>query len=452
MTVDSFLSYRDMHVGGPVPYRLIGPGGVQHQKLSQGISFAIGPAAAPKRARRILTGMNRILSDAEEVRPEAAVRMMSGVEGWRGVIDDALVRNQVTSRPTRDADLSRWLFIPNSVHSRVTEALNAAGQVAEALVRSNCFGGQNPMKIADSMRQFRGRAASQYAIGGGAAYSDTFNIYRVPVFVGEAPRISDPRFFDRLVLGFAAVGMPEALVRSFTLQWRAGMRPSEPLLWTAYDLNVRSRNKPRGTLLAHNLKSLRRPTRDVSVGVVEHGLLERYWDNERHKLTGCSLADVRELASDPSSRDQLRRMPVFTLDGHSHITYDQARYRFRLAAIHQDVFIEDDRYFQDGIKRFVSPHWLRHEFVHMWMERALLLPTLADRKAEERHIAAYMAWGNGEGMLEWYAAHHRHRRGLWAAAALNSSVDRAYDAGAEIDAPVFHDGADLSAADWAALA
>ena len=164
--------------------------------------------------------------------------------------------------------------------------------------------------------------------------------------------------------------------------------------------------------------------KDVDIGILEHAKLDEYWDGVRFKMTGVSNERAKLMALSVDGREELRTMPFLTLNGTDEIVYDEYYYWFNKAAKAVDLFILDDLYYETLKKRFVSPHWFRHEFVHCWLDRVHRMQTAAERKQEERNIAAYMKWGNAEGMLAWYSAHHRHKGGMAAAALLNEAMDK----------------------------
>ena len=414
--------YRVLEIEAAVPIRLVDGAGYVNADLSRVLS-CIWLMKRPRHWKvRNINAFVQFLNLVESVETHAAGQLLCGCEEARELIWSYLDLHDVSPTGALENDGSYWLDVPWSVHSRISDALVALGLVTGILARNGHFGGQDPTKIDGKMAGVRLDAAERRASKGFAdRRSDTLRMFRLAGARFDVPRHSDPRFFDRLLEGLIEIGAPECVVLALTLQRRAGLRPSEPLRLTMHDYLVRSVRLARGKLWCPNLKSKAVLYKEIDFGQKVHDRIDQHVDGS-HQSHGC-LQDLRQMASNVATARRLKSVPLFSLDGIKPLTYNQVYVWFHRSAVSKDLFIDDERYHETGVKRFASPHWLRHEYVHARLDYAMSVDSELDRKAEERAVADYMRWADGEKMLERYAAHHRLKCGLAKAGEYNAYVD-----------------------------
>ncbi|WP_326522939.1 hypothetical protein [Sphingomonas sp.] len=399
-----FDAYRWEEVGHDVPFRLIGPRGKQHRQISRAGSAMF--AAMPDRA----TGMSSLasflwlLNVAHRKFPDAAERFIASVAGCREVADAFVAQLEIPWKGAKEKDGSRWLHPKGELHGRVAGALVALGDVT-ARLREIVFGGQDPTKVNKELSRTGGAHVVENRKGRGYR-SDTDRLLRMGKDTSSAPRYDDPRFFDRLLVGMKAIGTPEAIEGLARLARYSGGRWCSVSSVTIYDVLCGPAAKDIGKHITATTKGSEGATViELIPGDEQMAWIYRFIDGPRKRASGMSLARLKAWAANPKKRAALKQMPLFTEDGVNAVPYLRMYRFFRRAAERQGLFIDDVEYRLTGRRRYLSFHYLRHEYVHHRLDVCLTMSAV-EQIAERKAIIAYMGWESGERMLKWYSAHH----------------------------------------------
>jgi hypothetical protein len=399
-----FDAYRWEEVDHDVPFRLVGPGGKQHRQISRAGSAVFKDAPDRRTGMRWLSKFLWLLNIAHRRYPDAAERFVRSVEGCRQVADAFVAELELPWKAAREKDGSRYLSPKGPVYARVADALVALGAFTAKLT-SLVFGGQDPSKVNRELSRTGGRRHAVVQIG--ERYrSDTDRRLRMGKDTSSAPRYDDPRFFDRLMVGLKAVGTPSSIEGTVRLARFSGGRWCSVSSVTIYDILCGPAAEDVGKSITATTKGSAGATAiELIPGDAEMQWILDHIDGDRRRVTKMSLARLRVMAANPNMRAALKLMPLFTEDGVNPVGYLRMYRFFRRAAERQGLWIDDAEYRLTGRLRYLSFHYLRHEYVHRRLDACLAMDARA-QVAERKAIIAYMGWASGEAMLKWYSAHH----------------------------------------------
>lgn len=429
-----FSAYRYEVVDHPIPVRVIGPDGSQHRELSRAASWIWNQDESPvkKWAKRMLSAFVKALSHVHDGRvgndfSDIAEHFVKGIADNRAITRRLFTVLKVRSDEAREKDGSRWLKPKGSLHRKVGDMIVAIGLITHALTRAGIFDGQDPSKI-DKARSRTGGRGSVLARTRNGLRSDVDNLWRLKSNPTVAPRMEDPRFFDRLLTGLDLTGAAEQFPLICRLGHGAGGRAMSILRLDLFDVLVRARKpgqypSPNKGDEPEERNFVMIPPEDVDQAILA------WIDEGRRELTGESLAMLRAVAADPLMRDTLKGEPLFTENGSDFITYNRLYRVVRNAAERMDLFIDDEEWRTTGRKRFVTFHYLRHEYVHRRLDKVAGMKNEADQKNERAAIIRYMRW-KGQAMLDWYSAHHKVKLAEEAAQDFNQSQDQTLETAA----------------------
>jgi hypothetical protein len=410
MAVSLSDAYRLVDVPHRVSLRIVDAHGNQDPTLSWALSALRAQSGSLGRA--VASTFVKFLNVVASNYPEPARRFTLSVPSCRKVMDEYLKSVGAGIKTNRG---SQWVGPAAGSHAAVARALSAVCAVTRLLAEPR-FGGNDPSRV-DPQNSRLGRREHRSR----RWQDDTDRWLRIRKDSGIAPRDVDPKVFERWMKGLIRVGADQAIILSHELARHAGNRFCQSKAITLHDILVLSPQP--GYIPAVNKGS--RGERFLTL-VVTRSLWDRllsYVDGERRQRGGRSLAELRRMAADRRQRNKLRGMPLFTRRGEEGLTYDRLYRKSRAAAEEMDLFIRDAAYRNTGIKRYVTFHLLRHEYVHSRLDSI----ESTDRKlwpAERARLAHYMGWSDGEAMLDWYSAHHSRKSALAAAAEFTDRLDR----------------------------
>jgi hypothetical protein len=325
---------------------------------------------------------------------------------------------RIRSKDGKGRDGSIWVRPGAAVYNRVADALSSFCMVTE-LMRDRVFGGIDPSKVDPPRSRIAGagHASSWHR---GRFRNDTDRRLRLGGDPTSAPRLDDPRVFDRWLIGLEREGAPAPFGHIMSLARYGGGRAFQCLGPTLYDFFVSGREK-HVPIPNKGGDRAQRPLRLILPTSIAQGIVD-YVDVDRARVTGLSLRRIRQAAADFRRQDELRALPLFTEGDDAFIDYGRLYRVGRKAAEAMDLFIDDDDYRDSGIKRYPGFHTLRHEHIYERLD-AISEMDEGRRPAALRGLIAYMGW-SGEAMLRWYSAHHRLDGSGRAAAEHNRRVDR----------------------------
>lgn len=418
--VVGFGAYRWELIDHEVPVRLIGPDGTQFRQLSRALS-GIWDDENPKEAKRWIGKFVWSLNAAHERMPDVADQYEAGLDQAREAQDAFVVSLNIHTRDSRPYDGSMWLKPKKAIWSKVSDALIAMGKVTERL-SDELYGGEDPSKVNLALSRTLGKPRSTAKVGK-SMRSDVDRRLRLGTNPALAPRYDDPRLFDRWTEGLTATRAPAVFERVADLGRFAGARAFQALSLTLFDVFCSGEDN---CIRAPNKGSKFERTMEFELPDSRWAKLLGWVGGERARLTGLSLENIRRMASIPTEAARLATMPLFTEDGVNPIGYPRLYRVMRKAAERADLYITSDEYRLTGLKRFPGFHYLRHEFVHRWLDAAEELDEKG-RAAKRRALITYMRWSAGDEMLAWYSAHHMIKVARVAVRAHNAAVDAALE-------------------------
>lgn len=407
-----FGSFRYEEVDHPIGIRIIGRTGRQARQLSRAASFVFSKARSRNEGLRWLRAVIDVLNVLVDVEPAVDDVFVRSVPECRRMQHAWLCALGVPTQDTGDGDGSVWLSPAAKVYRRVSDGLIALGKVTAALVRAGVFP-NDPSKV-DLHLSRRARK--------GKGSSDVDRLLRLGADPTLAPRFDDPRFHERLIGALVATGADPVFGLMVDLARRAGPRAFQVLELTLHDVFVSPRKH--GIIDAPNKRSRGERTMELIPVTSVYDRIIAWIATERAARSGCSIERIRLMAADPAQAALLKGMPLFTEDGATGIVYDRLYRIVRRAAGHGDLFINDEAYRVTGVRRFVTFHYLRHEYVHGRLDEIFARPE-GERDAQRKALIAYMRWSPKAGpkMLRWYSAHHMVKIGARCAEEHNANVD-----------------------------
>ncbi|VVS97966.1 conserved hypothetical protein [Sphingomonas aurantiaca] len=411
-------AYRYEFLDHVVPVRLVGPDGRQFPNISRSVSRVYERAGYGEKGKRWLNAFKWSLDVAHATMPDAAERYEMGVAECRAAQDRFIKALKISSSESRHRDGSVWLHPRKGLWGKVSDAVIAMGLVTEWL-SDEVYGGEDPSKVDLAVSRVHGRKR-----GTGKGTSKRVDVdrrFRLGANPAHAPRFDDPRFYDRWLEGFHAIGVAEVFERIGDMGRYGGARAFQALALTLYDVFCRAENE--NEIPGPNKGSAGERLMIFQLPPSRWEALLAWIDGGRRMVTGLSLARIRVMASDPRQVGQLKTMFLFTeeADG-GEIKYDRLYRIFRSAAEKAGLYIADVEFRETRRKRYVSFHYLRHEYVHRRLDAADKMEPLA-RSIERLSIISYMRWRQGEEMLAWYSAHHIVKVARGAAMKHNEKVD-----------------------------
>lgn len=404
-------AYRLVNVAHVISLRIVDERGRQDRMLSWAVSTLAARHGSP--GRTMGAAFVAFLNNSARAKAEPARRFTLGVSACRAVMDEFL--KSVGARvKTRNG--SQWVSPPPGRHTEIARMLGAVCAVT-GILASQLFEGRDPSRVDPEHTRRRNNNARRR--------TDTDRWLRMKSDPGIAPRLEDPRVCDRLMEGLRRTGADEAVILAHDLARVAGNRFCQGAAITMYDLLVDSSEPCQIPVINKGSDGER-----VLTLVVTRGLWDRlvaYIDGERRSRGGLGHAELRRFAADPTRRQKLKAMPLFTLRGEGGLTYDRLYRQGKAAAVLMDLYINDRAYRETGVKRFVTFHLLRHEYVHSRMDAIEGMDGKHWPK-ERQKLATYMGWRDSEAMLAWYSAHHSRKNALASAADYSRRIDTLEDA------------------------
>ena len=217
------------------------------------------------------------------------------------------------------------------------------------------------------------------------------------------PRTQDPRVWDRLRKSLEDIGAPSCFPVMGDIARYAGKRGKQIRGLTLLD--AYSPAKDPLTVMF--------PTKGGTAEHDEEGYLpetirrrlDEWVDGPRAKITGVALADIHRMARDPRRVHELL-VPLFTEDGVNPVSEGRLQRVIRKAAVAADIFFDTEEFRLTSKRKYVTFHYLRHEYVHRRLDAIMGLPP-EERELAKEALIATMNWSSGKQMLAWYSKHHR---------------------------------------------
>lgn len=397
----SFLHYRIERVPHPVSVRLIDPCGIQHRDMCCALTKLETTAKTRKEGRRDVYAIAKFLSGTVPELGDPVEHMFKDWMGFRETITSGLSAFEVHSE---DRGGVIWVKPSVEVYPFIKIAISAFGSLGGILADRVYTGIDPSARLAVPVRD-------KYDVG---------NLFRVAAPSRGAPRIEDPRFWSRWVVALEATGADEALILAGHIARSAGPRAFQVLEATMWDIFV----SPKEARTIRVGRKGNRAKHDLPIKLPRYvwKKLMHFIDNARKDRTGFSRDDLKALAADAEGRKLLKSMPLLTECGQRAISYDRLYKVYRRAAEFADLHFEDEAFLETGIRRYVTFHYLRHEYVHERMDRIVALESgVRARKYEE--LRDYMGWSRNSSMLDWYSRHHQIKVGALGAAAHADFLD-----------------------------
>ncbi|KZX85961.1 hypothetical protein A3718_05490 [Erythrobacter sp. HI0019] len=388
---------------------MIDPAGHQIEPICCALTNLEQTAKTTEEARRDVHSIARFLSGATSETADPIALMLKDWKGFREVCSLGFASFGVHSQ---DRGGVVWVKPPVDLYPFIKTAVAALGRLASILANHIYEGIDPSARLAVPIQD-------KYDVG---------NLFRVAAPTRGAPRIEDPRFWSRWCTALHATGADEALILAGHIARFGGPRAFQVLEATLWDLFVSP--KAGRTLLVGRKGNRSKHDLPVKLPKSVWKQLISYIDCERRRRTGYSLEDLKALSADAEGRKLLKNMPLLTECGRDPITYDRLYKVYRKAAEFADLYFEDEEYLETGVRRYVTFHFLRHEFVHEGLDRIIARPAAA-RAAEYEKLRNRMGWSHNSGMIDWYSRHHQIKVGAIGAAEHADFLDARH--GGEID-------------------
>ena len=400
----SYLHYRIERVPHAVSVRMVDPTGRQIEPICCALTKLEETAKTTEEGRRDVHSIARFLSGTVNGTPDPLALMLQDWKGFREVCWAGLSAFGVHSE---DRGGVVWVKPSAELYAFIKTAIAAMGQLA-GILADHVYDGIDPSaRLAVPIQD-------KYDVG---------NLFRVAAPTRGAPRVEDPRFWQRWGAALEATGADEALIIAGEIARFGGPRAFQVLDATLWDLLVAP--KEGRTLMVGRKGNRGKHDLPVRLPKFVWKRLITFVRNDRFKRTGFSLEDLKALAADAEGRKLLKSMPLLTECGRSQISYDRLYKVYRKAAEFANLYFEDEEFLKTGVRRYVTFHYLRHEFVHERLDRIIRKPATA-RATEYQKLRDQMGWSRHSKMIDWYSRHHQIKVGALAASEHADFLDGRY--------------------------
>lgn len=388
--------------------RVIGPDGKPSDFLEFFAQEHYAEVPSRKVAVRDVSCVLAVCNTCYDEFPDVIERLITGKEEWRRVAKRyfQLCNLTVVAAEGKNAGIRVEGDTP-------TEAYNASITVF-ALTRlcdrwfdAGIYVGDNAMKMDPTKSRLAGGKTKSLEAGeDGELRADTDRYFRVTGVGRRAPRSNDPFFLEKVMQAGADFGWHPAVSACVLAKGKTGGRDFQVRPATLYQWIVLGREQ---YISVKNKWKRDRKRIRLRVPMALRKVLEELID----ATYPGGMKEARKLAKTMEGRRKLMTMPIFTINGVKEIGYTYLNdHNFRPAIERAGLKVLDWSDETEGpIERWVTMHWLRHEFVNTILDR-IEESALGDQQkvAQQLMLARYMGWKSGEAMLRYYGAWHFNRQ------------------------------------------
>jgi hypothetical protein len=260
------------------------------------------------------------------------------------------------------------------------------------------FDAQDPMRMDPKYSRMSEGQSRLVETQQGKVTVDTDLLFRTPQAGRTTPRTNRPFFLEEILKAGDEAGWP-SVVRTLVLaKGRSGGRDFQLRLATVYQWLVMGGGD--WIHVPNKYSSGRIEIRLRVAGIRDE--LAGLMDATYPELGG--YAGLLELAAHPTKRAVLKRLFIFTIDRERPVSYGYVNdCWFRPIMERMGMFHDFGDGNADIRTRWVTMHWLRHEFTNSVLQR-IDESGLTRKEKLYQHVllARYMGWKSARAMLEYY--------------------------------------------------
>lgn len=262
------------------------------------------------------------------------------------------------------------------------------------------FVDRDPMRMdPERSRLEPGRKRAASRADGDRIVQDTDLLFRTKQAERIAPRTGDPFFLERILKAGDEAGWPLVVRALVEAKGRSGgrdfqLRPMPLYNWLVLGGSDYIHSPGKGS--RGRLKSRWRICSRLKTTLMR--LMDETYPEEGGYEGLCALARSSK------GRGRLKRMWIFTLDGLAPVSFSYVNDGWFRPVIERMGLVAD---LGDGngdpILRWVTMHWLRHEFTNAVLRRIEESGVSRDDKLRQQVLLAkYMGWRTTQAMLKYY--------------------------------------------------
>ncbi len=383
--------------------RVLGPDGQRCKLLEHHARECLRTARSRKVALRDIEAVLDVVSTLHAKFPDVLGRLLKSFSEARSVLRQFVTLKAWSIGTGRNTNALLLTFDNENDAYRASITLTAMDRLYQLWIEAGIFKGRNPIKMSpEASRMPEGRERTFETGEDGEVSMDVDRWIRVVGSGRRAPRSNDPRFLDNVMAAGAAFGWPPCVVGCVLAKGDTGgrdfqLRPTDLFKWVVL-------GKERFITAPNKWK---RGRKNVRLRVTDrlHAVLVALVD---YTYPG-GMAEVRRLATTSKGRQRLKKMPLFTLNGVTPISYsclNDSYFRPAMEMANLQVLNWGDGD-EEPFLQWVTMHWLRHEFTNRILDR--IAASAHDEKTklqQQVYLARYMGWRSGKAMLLYYGAWH----------------------------------------------
>jgi hypothetical protein len=394
-----FDAYR-LVVAGNGNFHVMGPGfrdeqlsAFAEERRKSGDNIAV----ALRDVRNLLNVVNKTAAAL----PNARALLVRDVRSARRVYRAYVKARKWTTQNGRNS--REGIFIVTGDDARSYEnavTVLALSRFFQFLTDRDEFPDIDPMRMDPSRSRLGAGETRSTFTQDGKVTVDTDLMFRTPQAQRIAPRTGDPFFLQRILAAGDAAGWPlvvRTLVQSKGLTGGRDfqLRPIPVFNWLVLG---------KGDFI-HAPGKFSKGKLEVRLRVCKelHASLVRLMDSTYPHLGG--FAGLMKKARSRNDRDELKGLYIFSLNGRAPVSYSFVNDDwFRPVIERAGLCVED---LGDGtsepVRRWVTMHWLRHEFTNTILQRIEESGvSQKDKMVQRILLARYMGWKSAQAMLEFY--------------------------------------------------
>ncbi|MES2096787.1 MAG: hypothetical protein V4459_08490 [Pseudomonadota bacterium] len=347
--------------------------------------------------RLLLTFVNTCVATL----PNAMELMFRDVQSARAAYRHYVKRREWTIEKGKGPRGGLWIHTGDDARS-YENALTvlALSRLYRFLAERGEFVDIDPMRMdADKSRLEPGRTRVGVKDENGRITQDTDLLFRTPQAERISPRTNDPFFLDRILEAGDEAGWPLVVRALVEAKGRSGGR----------DFQLRP-------MPLYNWLVLGKGDFIHSPGKGSKGKIVNRWRvSSRLRVTLVQLMDetypehggyagLCRMARSPKGREVLRTLWIFTLDKLQPVSFSYVNdgwFRPIIERMGMRADLGDGN--GDPVQRWVTMHWLRHEFTNDLLRRIDESGvSRKDKLVQQILLAKYMGWKSAQAMLEYY--------------------------------------------------
>jgi hypothetical protein len=387
-------------VAGNGTFHVMGPG-FRDEQLSAFAEDRRKSAGSIAVALRDVGNLIKVVNRTAATLPGARALLVRDVRSARRVYRAYVKARNWTTQNGRNS--REGIFVLTGDDARSYEnavTVLALSRFFQFLADRDEFPDIDPMRMDPSRSRLSAGETRAIAHQDGKVTVDTDLMFRTPQAQRIAPRTGDPFFLQRILAAGDAAGWPLVVRTLIEAKGLTGGRDFQLRPIPLFNWLVLGKGE---FIHAPGKYSKGKLEIRLRVGRELHASLVRLMDGTYSHLGG--FAGLMKMARSRNDRDELKGLYIFSLNGRTAVSYSFVNDDWFRPVIEQAGLCVED--LGDGtaepVRRWVTMHWLRHEFTNTILQRIEESGvSQKDKMVQRILLARYMGWKSAQAMLEFY--------------------------------------------------